>query len=248
MHVLNEHSAFNVTKELHLHKKSRGNTVYKAFLNYKKNQDLEVLSEDLGKINNASFWKSNNYDAKSFHVFLKKKEVTDFNYWQLIRFILEFDCSQNGKKEAGAKFPLHIAYFPFFKKRFSTDSYIFLARDPKNIAFSQFNKHKLKSRIRRLSMVFYTAIMFNLTIFYGKVVAPKKSILLSYENFKNNRNETTQKLCEFLEIPFNSEMTEIPVLGSRIEVDSTPYQLNVLESAILKFLTFPFSTIYKKSQ
>ncbi|MDW3193287.1 MAG: sulfotransferase [Cytophagales bacterium] len=247
MHVLNEHTTYNVTRELHLHKKNKGNTVYKCYQKFSSNKNVGLLAQELENLKNASYWKSDDFVAQKFQKFLEKTNTANLTYWGLVSKILEFDSDQKNKEFCGAKFPLHIAYFPTLKKHFPKSQFVFLARDPLTMAFSQFNKHKMTSFSRRFTMLLYTAIMFNCTILFGNIFRPKNSTFISYENFKADKRKIIQDLCKFLNITFDEEMLDIPVLGSRIQTDSSPYKLSKLESLGLKVFTFPFLIVYRQS-
>ena len=140
--------------------------------------------------------------------------------------------------------PIHIGVVIFFRDWYKESKYIFIARQPAGIAFSHVNKHKLKKPLGRLRMLIYTSIMFNFTVFWGMIFNPQMSIFLTYEDFKSNRSEVIKELCRFLDIPYTSEMASLPVLGSRIQDNSSIYQMNVIEKMLLNILTFTFSYLY----
>lgn len=246
--MLNEHTPFNITRELHLHKRWGKNTLLNQFQEFKKGkQTLDEFTLSLSKLQNASYWKSDDYSAQDFHKFLETKNLTPSNYQSLVTSILEYDKFRAAKKESGAKFPININSYPLFKKWYPNEHFIFLGRDPLTMAFSQFNKHKTNSFSKRIVMLLHVASMFNATILWGKIFKPKNSLFIRYESFKTNKEEVIKKVCQFLNIEFQKQMTDLPILGSRMQKNSNDFILKYWERILLKLLTFPFRSIYLKS-
>ncbi|MFY0593580.1 sulfotransferase [Roseivirga sp.] len=247
MHLLNVHTHFNITRELHLHKRKGPGCIKAKLKAFNSNKlDLGALANELGQLSNASYWKSDDFKPDGFKKFLAQKDFKKLSYSQLVDLLLEHDKLNNEKIQAGAKFPMHISFFPILKNWYPKEKFIFLCRNPADVAFSQFNKHRLEKPTGRFIMLVYTAIMFNFTVLWGNLLKPKNSIFIPYELFKKDRQNVIQQLCEFLELRFNPAMLDLPILDSRIGQDKVLFRLKKLEKTLLIILTFPFNVIYHK--
>lgn len=247
MHLFNKHTHYNITRELHLHKKRGANSINgKLHLFNQEHGSTQKLANDLAKLYNASYWKSEDFEAHGFSNFLSEKNVKKLDYSTIVKLILEYDKLRQEKRFCGAKFPIHIAFFPIFKKWYPSGQYIFLCREPSSIAYSQFNKHELNRTKKRVSMLLYTSIMFNFTVLWGYLWKSQNSIFIPYETFKNQQKAVITELCKFLKLEFNNEMLSLPVLGSRMQENKASYELKLWEKVLIKVFTFPFGYIYKR--
>jgi len=167
-YILNEYTQVNIARELHLISGITKKSLYRVYYKYKfQHKNIEKLCAELGTLRSATYWKTKQFDAEVFKYYLENKEIKKLNFKALILNIIEFDAHKNKKEIIGAKFLVHIFFYPPFKRLwgFNQAKYIFLVRKSKDILFSPFNKHEMKNRSTRMAMVFYVAFMFNFTFF-----------------------------------------------------------------------------------
>ncbi|MEL7146736.1 MAG: sulfotransferase [Bacteroidota bacterium] len=248
-HILNQHTDIHISRELHLISSPRKKSLYLVYLKYRwRHRSLPKLCAELATLRSSTYWRTKQYDAGLFLEYLKENDIQTIGFKTLVRALMDFDAQKNGKAILGAKFPAHIFFFPVFRYLwgFKNGKYIFLARKPRDIVFSQFNKHEMRNPLLRISMVLYVAFMFDFTIFYSKFFSKKNVHFIKYEDFKVNREKVVQDLCVFTGQQYHSGMIQVKVFDSLIRKDTTAYQLSGFENVLLQIATFPWSNLYAK--
>lgn len=247
MHMFSEHLGIHLTRELHLFSSFAKQSFLRKYIEYRYgHRNNARLAHEFPKLKNASYWRSDDYDANAFEKYLDEhKKGRTLRFWELFHTLLSFDRDQHGKETGGAKFPAHVMCYPLIKRKYPKAQYIFLARRPEDILFSQFNKHEMRKTLPRLAMIIHMVVMFNFTLFYARLWSRNKVYFVKYEDFKNDRDATLTGLCRFLGREYKKDMADLPILGSRMKKERDPFYLSGREKALVRILTWPWKRTYE---
>jgi len=246
MYLLEHYSEINVTKEVHVLPSFGKYQFFKEYLKYKfRHKNLKVFANNLEQIRDASYWRGNDFDKKTFYEKISGYQFIDF--FIAVKALFETDRVVQGKRISGAKFPSHIFYFPLFLKKFYKGKFILLARNPIEIYKSQINKHNVTSFPKKYMMLVWVTVMFSLTMFYVFLYRSKKNVhFIKFCMFKADRKNTIKKLCTFLNIEFKNKMLYLPKKGSSFKGAKKVISVSGFEKFFLKLFTCIPYRYYKK--
>ena len=170
----------------------------------------------------GAFWKRK--VLKNKEEILQKFKDSDREFKTLFRIIIEEDMRQNNKTIAGEKTPSHLYHVDTLLTWFPQAKIIQIIRDPKKVLASEMHKslkpdHPLKkgSRLYNLSLLVYVLINWNNSIKLDKKYKkkyPENYTSVRYEDLLQDHENTIKKICNFLNIEFNTNMLNPPVRGS----------------------------------
>jgi len=160
-------------------------------------------------LNKNSISLANEFLSNSYHWKLKAhKGELDFSNCKTVQdFVLSLyrqEARLNNKQPTilGDKTPHNLQYFPFLSKCFPLAKFIFLVRNPFEVAASfkrleTTNNFELKKTLKQ----------WNLTFEYFNLSKNQKtnSILVRYESLISNPEDTIERVFEFLELPGDAQ-------------------------------------------
>tara|TARA_B100001057_G_C22786716_1_gene925881 strand:+ start:732 stop:1604 length:873 start_codon:yes stop_codon:yes gene_type:complete len=194
---------------------------------------------------------------------IKKKKMEDevrniknFNSYFLLKIILKLFSYEKGKKIYGAKYPVHFSNFDLLENNFFNAKFIFIIRNPFEIARSDIIK-----KARRIKKKKSTFIINNLFIFYLvypfylsfewfrlvrtfevklKKLGHEKILLCRYEEIKNNSYDLLNKIAVFI----NQDSKSFD-LNKVKQVDSSRNHNNFISPIVYKYMNFVISVLIK---
>lgn len=224
--ILNGHPELNISTETQF----LSSALHDGFIktankigDLKDDTNLEALVDKM--FNNeifGAFWKRK--ILKDKQSILQKFKASDREFKTLFRIIIEEDMLQNNKTIAGEKTPSHLYHVDTLFKWFPQAKIIQIIRDPRKVLASEMHKnlkpdHPLKkgSMFYNLSLLFYVLINWNNSAKLDKKYMqkyPQRYMSVRYEDLLKDHENTVRKVCDFLNLSFNSSMLNPPVRGS----------------------------------
>lgn len=245
-HVLRTHTDIHVSSELNLFSFHPAKSVYITYLRHRwSGRGVADFAAALQKLRGTSYWRVGRFNSEDLVRELSQRWPVPFR--TVFEALLRIDAAVFGKTRIGAKFPAHVVFTPVFLGWNPAVKIALLARNPMDILQSQTNKAGGGNLIQRASMVAHVATMFNITVGYAWLYRNSERVhYLPYERFKNHKAETVAGLASFLGFPFASEMTDIPVLGSKTGPDQKPIRITAFERILLNVFTAGFRGLHTR--
>jgi hypothetical protein len=231
MSILNKYSDINITPELNFINSSWRNfffhkdfltTVKKNIGDLKDDTNIQKLIDLMysGKLE-GSFWnliKKRNLDKKT----LKDRLInSDRTFKSVFQVLLEEHARSNNKKIPGAKFPVNPEFTSKLLKWYPSCKIVFLIRDPRAVysslsaGFSKKLNSKYKVFTLRIIMFLITINQFKKAVKIIKMYSNLANFCyIRFEDLITHSEIYIQKLCEFLEIEFKSDMLSPSVFDS----------------------------------
>ena len=166
------------------------------------------------------FWSvvESELDRASLRVELRRGPL---NHRSLLRSIMSVHAQVRGKSGIGAKFPVHYSYTDKLLEWFPKCRLIHTTRNPKGVYASQAAKYTTgeQNLFSRSYSRFQQFAHINIqTAWTARLHETMRVLpnyrLIRYEDVVSKPEETTRRLCEFLEIPFMQQMLEPNQYGS----------------------------------
>lgn len=222
--IVNMNPLVNISLELHWKRpKFINKDASSIFHNYiqkcnKMNSYRELADAIFSNIvPESSFFENIDIDTG---VILKKLETRRITSTTLFDLLIEEDAKKNNKIIAGAKFPVNVYYVPWLIKNYPNAKFIHLIRNPYAIYVSMFkkdiklNKYKIV-KLAKFKRLIYIIYQFKIAYLIHKKYSYKKNYILSrFEDLITSPGEQINRLNEFLNIEFNTNMLNPPVVES----------------------------------
>ena len=227
MKIINDYSTINITPELHfltpfwIHK-DFVSSVKENIRDLEKDSNIPKLIDFMYSSNlEGSFWKSiknRNLDKKNLENKIMK---SDRSFENIFRILLEEHAKSKNKKIPGAKFPVHFSYISKLLKWYPNCKIVFLIRDPRAmyasnaVGFIKESWSNYRATLIRVKIFMLTIIYFIWAVkIHKKYLNLKNYRLFRFEDIISEPEKYIPKLCEFLEIEFESEMLYPSVVDS----------------------------------
>lgn len=127
------------------------------------------------------------------------------NLVEVVKYIYHKETLYHDKKHAFIKEVKTYSFFDYLIKNFENSKFVWLVRDPKDMALSWSQSPVHRGDIVRAAKIWKEDQQETLKL-YNQF---KNNILLiKYEDLVTNQLETLKVICSFLEIPFESTMVE----------------------------------------
>ena len=202
--------------EMNLYEPFRSNTLNKILA--KNITSEELFNTIMNKQVHGTFWKTLVESKIPLIQFEKKlKMINKVNVAKVIALILNELQLAQGMNHSGVKYPIHVSKFYMLQEWFPEASFIFLTRNPNAIISSKLRddatvKRKSKSFLHRFVLHYFTLLYFSIEYRIVKKVHYKfrnDIILIRYEELVGNSGVVVKKLCNKLNIKFESTMLEV---------------------------------------
>ena len=237
--VLNNHKDIFTFKEVHF----LGWLCSKADINslIDRQDAISLLSKLFAIQKDGIFFTKNpkQFDKKSQAVL---SDVVKLKPIEVYERFLQTITNENGRSITCEQTPKNIFYIQELLSHFPNAKIIHMVRDSRDVLLSQKNKWKrgflgaskipLRETIR--SYMNYhpitSAKFWNSAVLHGnKMEENPRVIKIKFEELLQNPQEKIMELCDFIEIPFDKKMLEVPNIGSstvldkedELEIDST---------------------------
>ena len=206
-----------------------------------KQDAISLLSKLFAIQKDGIFFTKNpkQFDKKSQAVLSDVVKLKPIEVYQ--RFLQKI-TNENGRSITCEQTPKNIFYIQELLSHFPNAKIIHMVRDSRDVLLSQKNKWKrgflgaskipLRETIR--SYMNYhpitSAKFWNSAVLHGnKMEENTRVIKIKFEELLQNPQEKIMELCDFIEIPFDKKMLEVPNIGSstaldkedELEIDST---------------------------
>lgn len=163
---------------------------------------------------------------------------------ELYKIFLDYEVNNNHKKIGCEQTPRNIYYVDSILTHFLHPKFIHIVRDPRDVFLSQKNRWKrrkfseknvpLQQTIRQW-INYHPITIGKLWTGANKMIALHQTkpyyYVIKYENLLADAKTESQKICDFIGIPFTDEMIRIPHIGSSLRQDK-PNQLGIDKSKI----------------
>ncbi|RMF55426.1 MAG: sulfotransferase [Calditrichaeota bacterium] len=130
----------------------------------------------------------------------------------LFRTIFEKEAVANGKKRIFVKENHLYRYIEFILANFPDSKFVYLVRDPRDMALSWKKSPVLRGAVVRASNVWKIDQAESIKV-YSLLLDVGKIICIRYEELLRNPEEELSKLCSFLDIPYHKSMLNFPQNG-----------------------------------
>ena len=237
--VLNNHKDIFTFKEVHF----LGWLCSKDDINslIDRRDAISLLSKLFAIQKDGIFFTKNpkQFDKKSQAVL---SDVVKLKPIEVYERFLQTITNENGRSITCEQTPKNIFYIQELLSHFQNAKIIHMVRDSRDVLLSQKNKWKrgflgaskipLRETIR--SYMNYhpitSAKFWNSAVLHGnKMEENPRVIKIKFEELLQNPQEKIMELCDFIEIPFDKKMLEVPNIGSstaldkedELEIDST---------------------------
>ena len=237
--VLNNHKDIFTFKEVHF----LGWLCSKDDINslIDRQDSISLLSKLFAIQKDGIFFTKNpkQFDKKSQAVL---SDVVKLKPIEVYERFLQTITNENGRSITCEQTPKNIFYIQELLSHFPNAKIIHMVRDSRDVLLSQKNKWKrgflgaskipLRETIR--SYMNYhpitSAKFWNSAVLHGnKMEENPRVIKIKFEELLQNPQEKIMELCDFIKIPFDKKMLEVPNIGSstaldkedELEIDST---------------------------
>ena len=237
--VLNNHKDIFTFKEVHF----LGWLCSKDDINslIDRRDAISLLSKLFAIQKDGIFFTKNpkQFDKKSQAVL---SDVVKLKPIEVYERFLQTITNENGRSITCEQTPKNIFYIQELLSHFQNAKIIHMVRDSRDVLLSQKNKWKrgflgaskipLRETIR--SYMNYhpitSAKFWNSAVLHGnKMEENPRVIKIKFEELLQNPQEKIMELCDFIKIPFDKKMLEVPNIGSstaldkedELEIDST---------------------------
>ncbi len=229
MNVLNGHSKINISPETHCFSTIIHNGLKKVIRkigNLDKDRNLEILVEYMstGKIF-GTFWTSSFPLDRNKLLERFKKSKRDLK--NIFSIIIDEHRIINNKEIGGEKTPSNLYHVETLFKWFPDSKIIHIIRDPRNVLASEINKDVKPdypipkgSPFYKVGLLIYVLIQWALAVKFDSKYQkkfPKRYLTIRYEDLYNDHENTVKRICEFLEVHFEPNMLNPPVIDSSFE-------------------------------
>jgi len=226
MRILNRHAQIHAINEPHFFERYWKASDNEMFIGQK--EAVELFSKLLYVQREGHHQKIDlNLYRQESSIEIEKFSSTKIYKVDVYRHFLFYETEKQKKSIPCEKTPQNIFYLDELYKLFPNAKVINLIRDPRSVMLSQ----KQKWKRRKLGANFLsTKELIRLRINYHPITISKlwnssvetslkysdrnNFVSIKYEDLITNSEETVQSLCNYLEIPFTSDILKIPQKGS----------------------------------
>lgn len=125
----------------------------------------------------------------------------------LLRTIYETEAERNGKVRLFVKENHTYEHIPFLESAFPNSKYVFVVRDPRDMALSWKKSPNLRGSVIRASRVWNTDQKACLKL-YSSLRDFSRIFLLRYEDLLVQPEKQLRQLCDFLQVEFDSTILD----------------------------------------
>jgi hypothetical protein len=142
----------------------------------------------------------------------------------MLRLFLELTARQKGKTYWGEKTPSHIFHLNRIKKDFPNAKIIHIVRDPRDFLLSYKFAWRQKGGRKHTAKLYHPLVTSN--IWARSVKAMKAHIAeygaddcleVRYEDLTSNSRQMGEKMCQFLGLPYDSNVEEVSGANSSFD-------------------------------
>lgn len=231
--ILNLHSDVWISGEPSLWIKGRGRGVIDLIAHmvpFDTDEKVQKLFDILGsgKIN-GKFWTYKKLDLVKLR---EEFEHSNRHYRDLLWLALLQRGKANQKTIFGEKTPHNLYHLEELSSWYPKAKFIHIIRDPRAVFASEihrrdFTHHRLKkpNPLRNFGIFLYVLMDWNRNIRYHKRYLfeyPGKYLMVRFSELCNHMKEVTEQLCSFLDIEYDTAMSDPPRRGSSFEKDHDP--------------------------
>ncbi|HLR38062.1 MAG TPA: sulfotransferase [Chitinophagaceae bacterium] len=166
----------------------------------------------------GSFWHMDRVNISS----LRSRLIN--NNWtvqEIFEKILIEDAENDGRARIGAKFPVHFSRLDKLYEWFPDCKVLHITRDPRAIYNSQLFKYynretnMLKKQALRATILLYIIFIYKWDYRIHKKFSNNKNYILSkYEDVVLDFDTQMKKICNYINVKFDSKMKSIPLKDS----------------------------------
>jgi sulfotransferase family protein len=124
----------------------------------------------------------------------------------IIRCVYEKEAATRGKERVFVKENHAFGFIPFTLAHFSASRFVWLVRDPRDMALCQ-RDSILSGGVQRAVLAWKEDQARSLEV-YGYLRDTGRILLLTFENLVARAEDTVQQLCDFLDLPYTAEMLQ----------------------------------------
>ncbi|MBT4498755.1 MAG: sulfotransferase [Gemmatimonadetes bacterium] len=135
-----------------------------------------------------------------------RRECTGQTLSEIIRYAYEKEARTQGKKRVFVKENHAYQFLPFTLANFPDSRFVWLVRDPRDMALCQ--RDSILSGGAQRSMLAWKEDQAETLKAYGFLKDSGRILLLKFEDLVGRSEETTRRLCDFLELQYTPEMLE----------------------------------------
>ena len=193
---------------------------------YQDNNELaQFILTAYPKVNNGWTLDENREYLQKFSNSIKGSSVSIESANDLLEYTFNYHMEQEGdsNKIYGEKTPSHIYYYKEIIKKYPEAKFVIAIRDPRASALSEKIKLNNNERIQRNFKMLNFASRWrtanNLALQMEKNLGDKKVHIVKYEQLILSPKDTIKSLCNFMNVPFGSEMLKMQVVNSSFKDD-----------------------------
>ena len=199
--------------------------------NFTYDQAIKIVSQLLNIQRNGYLNQKNPLDFQEESQKIIEGLSRDITPIQVFSAFLQYETNQNSKNRPCEQTPRNILYISEILEFYPNARIINMIRDPRDILLSQKNRWKrpfLSTNIPKIQSLRYwmnyhpitMSKLWNVNACAADQWHDDQRIYsLKFENLVGKPEESINQICEFLGISFNSELLEVPQVGSSNESD-----------------------------
>lgn len=154
-------------------------------------------------------------DIPKERILEKLSGIDDISYKNVYStMMIETFCNGNTDLKWGEKSVLEWTNIPTFLSMFPNGKTIHIIRDPRDVVAS-YREMTVEPKYRYLDATFACLHSLNWSNDIGKSLPPEKYYVLRHEDIISAPEETTKKLCNFLNIDFEANMLDLESFSNR---------------------------------
>ncbi|RYZ44567.1 MAG: sulfotransferase, partial [Sphingobacteriales bacterium] len=197
--LFDSHPAFCGPSPTHLFRILTRNRI--KYGNLENAENWKILCEDMAGLLEAKLgqWQ------RKFTKEELAENVTERKLSALLRYIFEEETAANGKKRAFVKENHAWAFLPFLLANFPEAKFVYLVRDPRDMALSYKKTLAQKAGISEAVAIWQQDQQASISA-YLQLKEAGKIYLLTYEQLVEKPAETLTEICSFLGENFEEQM------------------------------------------